>query len=232
MSGLRWGIQVLKRIETQRLSTPEIPAILAALAIRRPVFHSEADFQHAIAWELQLADMDADIRLEKQVSASGTRVHLDLLVRGAGYELAIELKYKTRAVSHEHGGETYALRNQAAQDLGRHDFVKDVRRLETYTADNPGSVGYAILLTNDQTYWKQTKKLAAVDSQFRVHDGRVLHGSAKWASDAGAGTTHKRDVTIDLSGTYQLSWCDYSSLGADSVDQFRYLSVRVPSDES
>lgn len=212
----------------QHLSTPQITAILAALAVRRPIFHSEADFQHAIAWELHLADTTAAIRLEKQVSASGARVHLDLLVRGTGYDLAIELKYKTRAVRHEHGGETFALRDQAAQDLGRHDFVKDVRRLENYTADNPGSVGYAILLTNDRTYWTETRKLAAVDSQFRIHEGRSLRGSAKWASDAGAGTTRKRDVTIELAGSYHLSWCDYSSVGPSQVEQFRYLAVRVP----
>jgi hypothetical protein len=27
-----------------------VPAVLTALAEQRPIFHSEADFQHAIAW--------------------------------------------------------------------------------------------------------------------------------------------------------------------------------------
>jgi len=69
--------------------TQQIRIILAKLALRRPVFHSEADFQHAIAWELQLADPKAHIRLEKQVAAEGSRVHLDLLVQSGTEELAI-----------------------------------------------------------------------------------------------------------------------------------------------
>lgn len=31
-----------------------VEASLGRLAARRPVFHSEADFQHALAWQLQL----------------------------------------------------------------------------------------------------------------------------------------------------------------------------------
>ena len=63
------------------MSIPQVPAVLAKLADRRPVFHSEADFQHALAWELQLADPTSQIFLEKWVAVDGPRVHLDLLVR-------------------------------------------------------------------------------------------------------------------------------------------------------
>jgi hypothetical protein len=34
------------------------------LALRRPVFHSEADFQHGLAWQIQLDHPDARVRLE------------------------------------------------------------------------------------------------------------------------------------------------------------------------
>jgi len=64
------------------MPAPQIPAVLATLGERRPVFHSEADFQHALAWQMQLADPVAQIFLEKQVAVDGRRVHLDLLVRG------------------------------------------------------------------------------------------------------------------------------------------------------
>ncbi len=74
------------------IRVPEIHSVLAALAIRRPIYHSEADFQHAIAWQLQLADPTAMIRLEKQIVAAGSRVRLDLLACGADYELAIEIE--------------------------------------------------------------------------------------------------------------------------------------------
>jgi len=42
----------------------EIEETMAALARVRPLFHSEADFQHAFAWQLHSADPDARIRLE------------------------------------------------------------------------------------------------------------------------------------------------------------------------
>ncbi len=42
----------------------DVPAVLSALAVQRPVFHSERDFQHALAWQLQLSHSQAQIRLE------------------------------------------------------------------------------------------------------------------------------------------------------------------------
>lgn len=212
------------------MPAPEIHSILKSLAARRPVFHSEADFQHALAWEVQLSDPDANIRLEKQIAAAGPRVHLDLLVLGLGYEVAIELKYKTRAATVVHTDEGYFLRNQSAQDIGRHDFIKDIQRLESYVRTRPASIGYAVLLTNDRSYWSKSKKIDSVDSEFRVHEGRILRGGVTWGSKAAAGTKHKREAPIALDGTYEISWQDYSSHGVKHAEQFRYAALRVPTD--
>lgn len=210
---------------------PDLHAILARLALRRPVFHSEADFQHALAWELQQHDHAANIRLEKRISKEGPRVHLDLLIQSNFHELAIELKYKTRSVKLTHADEQYDLLNQSAQDIGRHDFIKDIRRLEDYVQDHPGSIGCAVLLTNDGTYWSESRKTDAVDSAFRLHEGRFLQGDVAWGSKASAGTTHKRNKPIALRGKYTITWQDYSSHGEGHGKQFRYAAVRVPSDD-
>ena len=210
------------------MPAPQISEILATLADRRPIFHSEADFQHALAWELQLADQAAIIRLEKQVSADGVRVHLDLLVKSNGYEMAIELKYKTRAARIVHAQEIYSLRNQSAQDIGRHDFIKDIHRLEKYVDTHPNTVGYAVLLTNDRSYWSESRKLDAVDSAFRVHEGRILHGGVTWGCNASAGTKYKREEVIALRGKYKISWRDFSSHGTGHAEKFRYVVVQVP----
>ena len=207
---------------------PLLNELLSRLASRRPVFHSEADFQYALAWEYQRADPEASIRLEKQLSTSGARVHLDLLVVGKGYELAVEVKYKTRLASISHGGEIYSLRNQSAQDIGRHDFIKDIRRLENYVNARPDAKGYAILLTNDQSYWSASCRSDTVDSQFRLHEKRVLAGSVTWGSAASAGTKHKREEAIALSGSYSVSWNDFSSVGVGSGKHFRYVALEVP----
>ncbi len=212
------------------MPVPQIPAVLATLSQRRPVFHSEADFQHAIAWQMQLADPAAQIFLEKQVAVDGPRVHLDLLVRGTDYELAIELKYKTRAVKWTHDDEVFSLRDQSAQDIGRYDFIKDIQRLEKYVEAHSGSVGIAILLTNDHTYWINTKRTDTNDTEFRLHEGRIIYGGVTWGAKASSGTKRNREADIKLHGTYKLLWNDYSTNGSGQADTFRYALLRVPSD--
>jgi hypothetical protein len=56
-----------------------VAAALDRLAQRRPIFHSEADLQLALAWELQTSYPDAAVRLEKRV-INNPRVELDILV--------------------------------------------------------------------------------------------------------------------------------------------------------
>ena len=38
--------------------------VLRSLSCQRPIFHSEADFQHALAWLIHLQHPDAIVRLE------------------------------------------------------------------------------------------------------------------------------------------------------------------------
>ena len=214
---------------TSLMPTQRIHNVLALLAERRPVFHSEADFQHALAWQMHLSSPDADIRLEKQVATGGTRVHLDLLLQSAAGQVAIELKYKTRSAKLSHANEDFFLRNQSAQDIGRHDFLKDIQRLEKYVEEHPRAEGFAILLTNDRSYWMESKKKDSVDSEFRVHEGRVLRGGATWGVKASAGTKHKREEPINLKGSYKVQWVKYFSFGLGIADEFRYALLRVPS---
>lgn len=219
-----------RRRSERDASALRVHAVLTDLAIKRPVFHSEADFQHALAWELQLAHQTASIRLEKQVSAQGARVHLDLLFQKPGEELAIELKYKTRVSKFSHQGEEYSLRNHSAQDIGRHDFIKDVQRFERYVALHPTAEGFAILLTNDRTYWSKSSRSDSVDSAFRIHEGRILQGRVAWGSGASDGTKRKREEPIDLQLTYDMHWYDYSSFGVGLSDTFRYVLLRISSE--
>jgi hypothetical protein len=69
----------------------------------------------------------ASVRLERPIEVShlSKRLHVDIWVEQDGHVLAIELKYKTRAIQVRVGNEQYALRSQSAQDLGRYDFIKD-----------------------------------------------------------------------------------------------------------
>lgn len=44
----------------------DIATAISSLGRKRPIFHSEADLQHALAWEIHLALPDAAVRLEVQ----------------------------------------------------------------------------------------------------------------------------------------------------------------------
>jgi hypothetical protein len=58
----------------------DVHAILKDLAQRRPIFHSEADFQHSLAWLIHEKLADAAIRLELPFELNKQSCHLDLLV--------------------------------------------------------------------------------------------------------------------------------------------------------
>jgi hypothetical protein len=78
--------------DTQGSALEHLHAALGRLREQRPVFYSEADFQHALAWELHLAEPDARLHLEAPLLAGG-RERLDLFAWTARGRLAIELKY-------------------------------------------------------------------------------------------------------------------------------------------
>ena len=108
----------------------QVKEILAALAKKRPIFHSEAEFQHALAWEIQQKLRDASLSLELPVEVKNQYLHMDIWATTPDEVLAIELKYKTRGLSVLVNGEEFFLKDHGAQDIGRYDFLKDVRRLE------------------------------------------------------------------------------------------------------
>lgn len=142
--------------------------------------------------------------------------------------IAIELKYKTRALRAHIGSEHFALRSQSAQDLGRYDFIKDIGRVENVVADRaPRASGYAILLTNDPSYWTQSRNDNTYDVNFRLHEGSTLQGSLEWAPGASEGTRRGREDLLQLRRSYPLRWQDYSHPAEGSYGRFRYLVVEV-----
>lgn len=199
---------------------------LERLARSRPVFHSEADFQHALAWEIHQQLPQAAIHLEQPVRTDEATMHVDLWV-GPSPATAIELKYATRALAVTVEDEEYALKNHGAQALVRYDFVEDIARLERVISAGRCRTGAAVLITNDVNYWDIPTKRDCIDAEFRVHEGRVLGGTLAWTPRASAGTTKGREETITLSGRYTLRWADYSVLPAPRNGRFRYLLVVV-----
>jgi hypothetical protein len=201
--------------------------MLALLAKQRPIFHSEADFQHALAWQIHQRAPDANIRLEYRLFGLEP-LYLDLWVQDGERALAVELKYPTRRIEVEHAGEQFLLMNHSARDIRCYDFIKDICRLERCTLAMPGATGYAVLLTNDGGYWTPPAHSDTADAAFRLHEGARLSGTLTWAPHTGAGTMKERESALALRSSYEMSWHDYSTVGANpNGGRFRYLLVRV-----
>ncbi len=205
----------------------DVGKMLLDLASDRPVFHSESDFQHALAWSIHTSNPDTVIRLERPFRLQTSSEYLDLLFANSDCSVAVELKYKTRLHRHHYQEEEFLLKNQGAQDLGRYDFLADVQRLERFVKEGRANIGCAILLTNDQSYWDAPRRNDTVDQQFRLHEGRVVEGCLAWRSNAEAGTIRSPESAINLRGKYTAVWKPYTKLSELPGGEFRFLAWLV-----
>lgn len=215
-----------------------IPQLLKSLANLRPVFHSEADFQHALAWHIHSSFPSLYVRLEYPLPGDVDQ-HLDIIVWDDQETVAIELKYKTDILMTLIGGEAFVLKSHRAQDCGRYDYLCDIQRMETWAANfKPHSAtGYAVFITNDPSYWNPpASSRTPVDNAFRLHEGRTVSGTMQWGQGASKGTIEKRERPITLNKSYTLKWVDYAQVtpftpptlsSIKMRTRFRYLLTQV-----
>ena len=125
--------------------------VIERLKSKRKSFGSEADFQLELAWNIRELYPEAQIRLEFCPDFAPS-MRVDILVLMDDRWIPIELKYKTKAYWKVINGELFSLKNHAAQDLGRYDYLRDLQRLEYLKENAPlFEEGYKLYLTNDQT---------------------------------------------------------------------------------
>ena len=93
------------------------------------------------------------------------------------------LEYPSQDKDRKRDGVAVELKNQAAQDLGRYDFLKDVMRIESFEENNPNKkldCGYAVLLANDSTYWEREGS-TTLYRDFSLYNKREIpNTSLKW----------------------------------------------------
>ena len=112
----------------------QIDRLMKELARDRPVFHSEADFQHSLGWQIHRTNPEHAVRFEYKPRAE-LAMYVDLWLATAG--VVVELKYRTRKLECEIGGEPFLLCDQAAGPPSRYSFLKDVERLEFFVSTVP-----------------------------------------------------------------------------------------------
>lgn len=208
----------------------EVDIVMNALRRKRAVFHSEADFQFAFAWETKLIYQQVEVRLETHPrDHPQLRLDLQILDIANGDLIAIELKYLTRAwsgIDELARDEAFELKNHGAHDHRRYDVVKDIHRIERFIQADPSWRGFAVVISNDAAYWEQPIGLVqSNDAAFRIHDGASLSGDRKWAAQTAS--TKDRYTTLGLGGRYLLKWIDYSKVDATSAGTFRSLTVPI-----
>jgi hypothetical protein len=209
------GLQAKKiaQEEIREATMFDIDAIMKQLAVRRPIFHSEADLQHELAWEIHMALPDAQIRVERPPSYVSGVQHVDLWAEDGDKIVLFELKCKPRELPTPVTivGETFNPRSGAGGRLG---FVKDLARLETLVdtlaREQKQVSAYAILLTSKPHYWKASKKRIAAFVD--VCEGKILYGPTG---------------SVALTGSYDVKWQDYSQVTDGKFGQFRYLAIKV-----
>lgn len=200
---------------------------LEKLRNKRKLFHSEADFQFALAWEIQLIYPNASVRLE-YCPAAASNMHIDILVEHENCIYPIELKYKTLLTEVTVNGEAYRLKSHGAQDIGKYDFLADIQRMEYMSNVLPRfRQGFAVWLTNDPAYWSKTTRQNTIAEAFQLFDGAVKQGEMAWAAHAGNGTTKGREAPVVLADSYVVKWHEYSRLSDKRNGCFKYAISQI-----
>ena len=208
------------------LRTLNIQQVLKSLAGERPIFHSEADFQHSLAWKMREIYPTLHPRLEYPLNSPGDskRKACDIvLLQNGKVKVAIELKYFTKKFEHEINGEIFYLKEQSAHDIRCYDTFKDIKRMEDFLKANPTATAIVIVVTNDPIYWEGPRSDSVKYAQFSLEEDRFMKGTLGWL---GKSPSEERSDSINLRGEYTLNWQKYNQIAKDS-GVFKYLYVSI-----
>jgi len=206
----------------------DLQAVLDSLRSERKIFHSEADFQHALAWKIHALYPTAHVRLEYPWgTVAGKRAAIDILITVDGQTFPIELKYAKRDLCVALAGEEYNLPHQGAKDITCYDHIKDICRVERFIKLTKNSTkGYILWLSNDLALTKPPRDTRVCYYAFSIHEGAEVHGTMQWGETAGAGTTKGREEPLMLDKSYTINWHTYSDFGVKN-GLFKYVLLEI-----
>lgn len=212
----------------------DIIDVLTALSKVRKLFWSEDDFKFEFATMIKVKFGDkVDIRLEKRYEREKKSSYTDIVIKIGKQSFPIELKYKTVANRYaDYDGEEIQLKTHSAVDLGCYAYLKDIERLEYLSqTDETYERGFAIILTNEPLYYKNTGKESVYDD-FKIYEGREVHpGILDWDRSGynpeKLPSWLKSHPPFSLMRSYKMEWRDYGSKmqhieNIDEYVQFKY----------
>lgn len=227
--GRRWADTTMNRNELIQL--------IEELAPVRPVFHSEADFQHALA--LSLGNAGFDVRLEKpldaKINGEPARCELDLLVSAERQSAtAIELKYFRKAWSGTIDRESFRLVDTWGTNLSRFDCWADFQRVQAIVDAGYAEVGYAVALTNASDAWSVDTSLGDTFAKhFSINDGRRFESGQelRWHKNPTANSVSSKRLAhspIVVPNDGVCEWRSYRRLPGKH-GEFRFLIMETKS---
>lgn len=196
---------------------------------------NERDLQiHLAMWLRKSSHAYDDVDLEYYVPRSelggyvwNSELRLDLVVRKGNEFLPVELKYKTRSITRRIerfgerlSGEVVVVKNQGAQDLGRYDFWKDIRRVELVRKRFLAvKNGLAVFVTNDPSYLKAGK---ASSNHAALSMAAGVHARSKqWKNcDSFCAREHPG---FEVEADYEIVWQQFVAEG----ETFHYCILQV-----
>lgn len=201
---------------------PYVESWMERLGKERPLFHSESDFQLALA--TVIADDVEQVRLEKKVAVSErvggrSRLAVDVLGRLDGRRIALELKYPKKRLLADVDGEVFELSSSGAPDLDTAAIWRDVQRIERLILDGSVEAGASLTLTN-YPFWSARNSTARSQAhEFRLWDGRSVEpGPLRWQLK-----NDRVGESLGFESGYRCSWHDY---GTAVSFGFRYLLLQ------
>ena len=211
----------------------DMTEVIKTLQGKRQIFCSEADFQLEMAWVIKEMYHNAEVRLE-YVPTFDDKMHIDIIVFISNEWIPIELKYKTKKSKKEKmtdqiTQEGFNLKNQGAKNIGCYLYLKDIERIERIkeAVKNNFKEGYAVFLTNDETYRNRPRKINCDYKDFSLEDERIIERGEplKWAS---AKKNKGIEDPIILKGIYKMEWNEFSKVDKERSDgTFYYLVTKI-----
>jgi hypothetical protein len=202
---------------------------METLSARRPVFHSEADFQLALAMVMSQDERVSRIRLERRIALrepvrDRAHVNVDVLARLNGQPVGLELKYPKRNLECTEFAdgelEDFQL-PEGAYDVDAPEFWHDTARLERLIAEGEVVAGVSVMLSNYEL-WERERLMGSRSKahEFALYDTRAVQAGQKLAW---RGATAAVDTgPVRLQNEYRCLWRQYSTVG-ECRTEFRYL---------
>lgn len=228
----------------QLMTRAELCVAMDALAVRRPIFHSEADFQFELAWNL--AEAGSRYRAEVPHDLGGDVIYLDLSTKSGAPGVGIELKYlkslpnAAGVAGKDRYEETFNVKNNSSTNLARYDIWSDYSRLSQLVHKGALRKGYVIVLTNDSNLWAPPGEI--MGRNFPLQDGSPVTTPMDWHWNGH--TEEEKRRTVGGAGRMtpitlpilpkELKWEEYTKQFNDPspligvLGHFRYLIIETP----